>query len=153
MKTVLHDNFPLLTQFFFLKGYLVNTTKDSILGKRKADIPLAYEDEFVASVWISARDNGGLKYARKSFYRDVKLWEHMFREYHKDAYDGLSREAGIIENFTNELAKKFGHYDRNTLRSFSMVRHMARLKSLQRHLAGIEETYRSKTKRIEFASS
>ena len=136
-------------------GYLVHKSKDSRLGKRKYDIPLEYEDDFVASEWIDRRNRGGLQYAYKSFYRDVRLWEHMFREFHKDSYDGLSREKNVVKNLTNQLIEKFGgvgHYDHQTLWNFAFVRSMTRLKALQRHLAGTGESYRSKTKRIEFAS-
>ena len=121
------------------------------MGRKKKDIPVELKEDFVASAWIARRDNGGLKYSRESFYRDVKLWEFMFREFHKDSYDGLSRKPGIVENFTEQLKSKFGHYDHNTLHNFAFVRTMARVKTLQRHLAGTGETCRSITRRIEFA--
>ena len=69
---------------------------------------MEYQENFVASDWIDRRNKGGLQYPTKAFYRDVKLWEHMFREYHKGTVDGLSREPGIVKNFTKELQKKFG---------------------------------------------
>ena len=127
----------------------------TVLGKRKSDIQLEYEDQFVASAWIDARSKGALKYPLKTFYFDVKLMEHLFREYHRETYDGLSREPNVTKNFTNVLVKKFGQgkYDINTLQSFSFVRHMSRLKSLQRHLASTVESVRSKSKRIEYSNS
>ena len=129
----------------------MHKSKDDRLGKRKKDIPVEFQDHFVASDWIDRRTKGGLQYVTKSFYRDVKLWEHAFRKFHEDAYDGLSREPGVIKNFTEELKKNFGHYDENTLKSFAFVRTMARLKTLQRNLAGTGETFRSVTKRIEYS--
>ena len=121
------------------------------LGKRKHEIqPLEYQDQFEASAWIDRRNTGGLQYPTKSFYRDCKLMEDLFRQYHKDTYDGLSREPNVTKNFTEILKKKFDQYDEKTLKSFSLVRHMARLKSLQRHLISTAESCRSKSKRIEY---
>ena len=43
----------------------MHKSKDDRLGKRKKDIPVEFQDHFVASDWIDRRTKGGLQYVTK----------------------------------------------------------------------------------------
>ena len=107
------------------------------------DNNLLKNENFIQSQWLDARNVGGLNYPRKSLIADLEKMELMFREYHSEYPDGLSREVNVTKNFAAKLHEKFSQYDLSFLRTFSRARTIFRM----RHM--INETFLVESQRAK----
>ena len=80
-----------------------------------------------------------MSYALKSFVPDVKQFDSLFDQYHKDSKDSLSRELDVVKNFVNLLEKQFMDqkdengqpiYDRKILQKFGLSRTLFRMRAI-----------------------
>jgi hypothetical protein len=77
-----------------------------------------------------------LSYPTKVFVPEVKLFDNLFDDYHKDSKDGLSREFDVVKNFKNLLEQKFKDqdgqpmYDGKMLQKFALSRTLFRMRAI-----------------------
>ena len=69
--------------------------------------------------------------------------EYIFREYHKDSPDSLSREKNVTKNLAAKLHQEFPQYELKFLRTFSRARTIFRMRYM------INETFRVESQRAK----
>ena len=79
-----------------------------------------------------------MAYAATPLYKDVKLWESLFEDFHKNTVDGLSRGVRVVEEFGNHILKEFPKYDtvmQKVVKRYALTRTLFRMRAIGRKMA------------------
>ena len=85
----------------------------------------------------------------------VKVWEGMFKEYHRNAPDSLLRTFNVVKNLVDLIKSKYPDFEYpDIIRRFALSRTKFRMRALIRKLAAErKESARARRKKLDLEIS
>ena len=87
-----------------------------------------------------------MKYPRNDWLKEVKLYDSLFQDFHRESYDGISRCFGVVRKFRELLEQNFPNSEITRIqKTFAISRTMTRMRAVGRkYLSDREETLRAR---------
>ena len=77
----------------------------------------------------------GLAYSSKEWLKEVKMYDSLFKDFHRDSKDGILRCEGVVRKFRELLERNFPNSDKKIIATFAISRTTARMNAIARKLA------------------